>query len=208
MTYKTHFVGGICAGIVGVNLLNVAAVNVPGFVVVSALSSLIPDADIEGSKINNKMGVFGKAVSATSHHRGFYHTPILYIILSYLMSLFLPMNIALGFFVGTLSHLILDTFNSKGIMWLWPITRKHFHIASIRTRTSGETIFMFVMIVLTVLFVISQNVGVETFLLSLDVSPVSGSDLPKIDFHTEFKMFNDLSVENVKLFVENMLFNW
>lgn len=210
MTYKTHFVGGICAGVAFSSVLNVDPIAVPGFVIASAIASLVPDVDIKGSKINNKIGLVGKAVSATSNHRGFYHTPILYIALYFLMNIVLPNSIALGFLVGAMSHLVLDSFNSKGIMWLWPLTNKHFHIASIRTRTFDESAFMVVMIVLTILFVVNQNVGVESFMMSLDVEPVNvdGVNIPKVDFHMQMDTFNNFSFENVKSFVENMLFSW
>lgn len=214
MTYKTHFVGGICAGAVVSSVINVESIAVPAFIIASAVASLVPDVDIKGSKMNNKMGIVGKAVSATSNHRGFYHTPILYIVLYFLMGIVLPESIAFGFLVGAMSHLVLDTFNSKGIMWFWPITRKHFHIASIRTRTAGESAFMVVMVVVTVLFVISQNMGfMNSFpVLSnfefMNFSDVNLPELPKIDFHMQNNILSDFNFENVKGFVENMIFSW
>lgn len=214
MTYKTHFVGGICAGAVVSSVMNIEPVAVPAFIIASAVASLVPDVDIKGSKMNNKMGIVGKAVSATSSHRGFYHTPILYIVLYFLMGIVLPESIAFGFLVGAMSHLVLDTFNSKGIMWFWPITRKHFHIASIRTRTAGESAFMIVMVVVTILFVISQNMGfMNSFpVLSnfefMNFSAVNLPELPKIDFHMQNNILSDFNIENVKGFVENMIFSW
>ena len=154
MTYKTHFVGGICA-----TALTSMVVPMDNMVVVgavSAFSALIPDIDIEGSKVNNKAGIVGKGVSSVFSHRGFIHTPILYIAFYFLMSMVLPQAICLGFLIGTLSHLVLDTFNYKGIMWLYPLTKKHYHIASIKTRTFGETAFMVAMIVATAFLFISD----------------------------------------------------
>ena len=154
MTYKTHFVGGICA-----TALTSMVVPMDNMVVVgavSAFSALIPDIDIEGSKVNNKAGIVGKGVSSVFSHRGFIHTPLLYIALYFLMSMILPQAICLGFLIGTLSHLVLDTFNYKGIMWLYPLTKKHYHIASIKTRTFGETAFMVAMVVATAFLFISD----------------------------------------------------
>lgn len=157
MTYKTHFVGGICAPIMLSTVMPIENIAVVG--AVSAFSALLPDIDIEGSKVNNKAGIVGKGVSSVFSHRGFIHTPILYVVLYALMSMVLPQAICLGFLIGTISHLVLDTFNYKGIMWMYPITRKHFHIASIKTRSFGESVFMFAMIVFAVVaFVKGQNI--------------------------------------------------
>ena len=154
MTYKTHFVGGVCA-----TALTSVVMPVENMVVVSAVSAfsaLLPDIDIEGSKVNNKAGIVGKGVSSVFNHRGFIHTPILYIVLYMLMSIVLPKAVCLGFLIGTLSHLVLDTFNYKGIMWLYPFTKKHYHIASIKTRTFGETAFMVAMIIVTAILFIGD----------------------------------------------------
>ena len=139
MTYKTHFVGGACAVALTSVIMPMENMVVVG--AVSAFSALLPDIDIEGSKVNNKAGIVGKGVSSVFTHRGFIHTPVLYVVLYILMSMVLPEAVCLGFLIGTLSHLVLDTFNYKGIMWLYPLTKKHYHIASIKTRTFGETAF-------------------------------------------------------------------
>ncbi len=149
MTYKTHFVGGICASIMLSAVMPIENIVVVG--AVSAFSALLPDIDIEGSKVNNKAGIVGKGISTISKHRGFIHTPILYIALYILMARFLPQTICMGFLIGTMSHLILDSFNSMGIMWLYPLSKKYYHIASIKTRSTGEIAFMIIMIVLVLL---------------------------------------------------------
>ena len=157
MTYKTHFVGGACAVALASTFVEMPIETMVISTAVSAFSALVPDVDIDGSKINRKLGLLGKGFAAVSHHRGFFHTPILYIVLYFLISV-LSKTIATAFLIGTISHLVLDTFNSKGIMWLWPLTRKHYHIARIKTRSTGETVFMIVMIVITLFVFIKENV--------------------------------------------------
>ena len=207
MTYKTHFVGGACAPIMlgaVMPIENIAVVSV-----VSAFSALLPDIDIEGSKVNNKAGIVGKGVSSVFSHRGFIHTPILYVVLYALMSMVLPQVICLGFLIGTISHLVLDTFNYKGIMWLYPLSRKHFHIASIKTRTTMETVFMAIMIAIT-LFVLVNN----GFMPSIDASEVMSQfnfemptiEIPKFDFSNfEVPTYDwNSAIDKCKVFIQEM----
>lgn len=186
MTYKTHFIGGVCAPIMLSAVMPIENIAVVG--AVSAFSALIPDIDIEGSKINNKAGVVGKGVSAVSKHRGFIHTPILYIVLYALMSMVLPQAICMGFLIGTMSHLVLDTFNYKGIMWLYPFTKKHYHIARIKTRTGWETAFMAVMIAIT-LFVLVSN-GLMPSVDASEFANLINVEMPTFDIpHFDFSNF-------------------
>ena len=207
MTYKTHFVGGACVPIMlgaVMPIENIAVVSV-----VSAFSALLPDIDIEGSKVNNKAGIVGKGVSSVFSHRGFIHTPILYVVLYALMSMVLPQVICLGFLIGTISHLVLDTFNYKGIMWLYPLSRKHFHIASIKTRTTMETVFMAIMIAIT-LFVLVNN----GFMPSIDASEVMNLfnfemptiEIPKFDFSNfEVPTYDwNSAIDKCKVFIQEM----
>ena len=209
MTYKTHFVGGACAPIMlgaVMPIENIAVVSI-----VSAFSALLPDIDIEGSKVNNKAGIVGKGVSSVFSHRGFIHTPILYVLLYALMSMVLPQAICLGFLIGTISHLVLDTFNYKGIMWMYPLSRKHFHIASIKTRTTMEIVFMAIMIAITLFFLVNNGL-----MPSIDASEVMKQfnfemptiNIPKFDFSNfeipTYDWSNSSFIEKCKVFLEEM----
>ena len=207
MTYKTHFIGGACAPIMLSAVMPIE--NIAVVAGVSAFSALLPDIDIEGSKVHNKAGIVGKGVTSIFSHRGFIHTPILYVVLYALMSMVLPQAICLGFLIGTISHLVLDTFNYKGIMWMYPFSRKHFHIASIKTRTTMETIFMAVMIAIT-LFVLVNN----GLMPSIDVNEAMSqfnfemptNELPKFDF-SNFEMPTydwNSAIDKCKVFIEEM----
>ena len=207
MTYKTHFVGGACAPIMlgaVMPIENIAVVSV-----VSAFSALLPDIDIEGSKVNNKAGIVGKGVSSVFSHRGFIHTPILYVVLYALMSMVLPQVICLGFLIGTISHLVLDTFNYKGIMWLYPLSRKHFHIASIKTRTTMETVFMAIMIAIT-LFVLVNNGFMPSIDASVEMNQLNFEmptiEFPKFDFSNfEVPTYDwNSAIDKCKVFIQEM----
>ncbi|MDR0568633.1 MAG: metal-dependent hydrolase [Spirochaetaceae bacterium] len=60
------------------------------------------------------------------------------------------LSVWLGFCIGWLSHLAADTFNKKGVPWLYPFSKKYFHLAGFVTGTEGETIFRKFCIVLFV----------------------------------------------------------
>lgn len=217
MTYKTHFVGGACAAVITSAVMPIENIAVVG--AISAVSALLPDIDIKGSKVNNKAGIVGKGVSAVFSHRGFIHTPILYVVLYFLMSMVLPMSICQGFLVGTLSHLVLDTFNSKGIMWLYPITRKHFHVAKIKTRGVGETVFMFAMIAFAVVAFVKgqkiisfENVNILNNLSFNKPSFDGFSVISKFKETFEFISFDSIKengasiIHNGKVFLNNLKF--
>lgn len=207
MTYKTHFIGGVCAPIMLSAVMPIE--NIAVVAGVSAFSALLPDIDIEGSKVHNKAGIVGKGVTSIFSHRGFIHTPILYVVLYALMSMVLPQAICLGFLIGTISHLVLDTFNYKGIMWMYPFSRKHFHIASIKTRTTMETIFMAVMIAIT-LFVLVNN-GLMPSIEASEVMNQFNFEMPTIEFPKfDFSNFEmptydwNSAIDKCKVFIEEM----
>ena len=207
MTYKTHFIGGACAPIILSAVMPIE--NIAVVAGVSAFSALLPDIDIEGSKVHNKAGIVGKGVTSIFSHRGFIHTPILYVVLYALMSMVLPQAICLGFLIGTISHLVLDTFNYKGIMWMYPFSRKHFHIASIKTRTTMETIFMAVMIAIT-LFILVNN-GLMPSIEASEVMNQFNFEMPTIEFPKfDFSNFEmptydwNSAIDKCKVFIEEM----
>jgi len=92
------------------------------------------------------------SVIEKSKHRGFTHTPVGLFVISVPLLFMLvtkPMftgadiavSAQIGFALGWLSHMIADTFNSRGIPWLWPIMRKNFNIMRITGKTNEEIIF-------------------------------------------------------------------
>ena len=197
MTYKTHFIGGICAA--GLASMMMPVENIAVVAGVSAFSALLPDIDIEGSKVNNKAGVVGKGISSVSKHRGFIHTPILYIALYYVMSMFLPMAVCQGFLVGTISHLVLDTFNYKGIMWLYPISRKHFHIASIKTRSFAESVFTVIMVVITAVLFVNDTVSASV------ITDMFATNVPEFNMPEFSNVEVSFFVDKCQQFIKGML---
>lgn len=64
----------------------------------------------------------------------------------------------LGFIVAYASHILADLCNKKGVPLLYPFSKKKFHIMSVKTNTSEETVFAFCYVILAgVLFYIIKN---------------------------------------------------
>ena len=57
-----------------------------------------------------------------------------------------------GFIIAWLSHLVIDSFNKKGVPWLYPFVTKHYSVMSITTGTKEEDFFRLVSIVFFICF--------------------------------------------------------
>lgn len=145
MTWNTHVLGGVIAGTAGAIALKTP---IPMSVVaIAAVSAVIPDIDIPGSKITKIRGLkwisrpLSILINKLGGHRGVFHTPILYVVLSILlMLLHVPMFLVQGFLLGTLSHILLDALNPAGVPLFWPLSKKRVHIGNIKTGSFGESI--------------------------------------------------------------------
>ncbi len=145
MTYKTHVLGGILAGLIVAQATNSNDLAV--VVGVSAVFSLAPDIDIPNSKVGNKFGIVSKGINKAFGHRGLFHSPLLYLVIGFLLRNRVPYSLLLGALVGIGSHLFLDMFNSTGVPVLYPISRSKISFAKIKTRSTGETLFAILLIV-------------------------------------------------------------
>src|SRR5699024_9880447 len=110
---------------------------------------LIVDCDHRNSIATQSSGLFGFITSHLFTHRGIMHTPFFYLLLNgvllFLLKMLCPSEvfdvvsiIIIMFFLVELSHLILDSFNPLGIMWLYPYKKKRFHISRIETGSWSE----------------------------------------------------------------------
>lgn len=93
-----------------------------------------------------------------SKHRGFTHTtialliiavPLIYMLLTKtgFSGADIVVSAQIGFVLGWLSHMVIDTFNYPGTPWLWPIINKHFNIMRVDSGTNEETIFCSIAII-------------------------------------------------------------
>ncbi len=154
MTYLTHALGGVLAGTAVLEALEPADNVTEAAVMFGAvIGSLLPDIDHTRSKVSRSSAVAqltSYAVSAVTKHRGFLHTPLFLLILALALGLAINIlqnsglelaawSIYFGLLPGMLSHLMLDTCNPGGIMWLYPISKKRLSILPIKTCSLGET---------------------------------------------------------------------
>lgn len=151
MNYVTHSLGGVAAGLLMISANNVNEPTYQTTMMAGAvLGSLFLDIDHPKSWIANKMPMVSDVMSGVFKHRGFVHTPLFIIIVSIVLNTlnwgwlhelhYLAPYFIKGFVPGMLSHLILDTLNVQGIMWLWPISTKRLHILGIRTNSLMEAV--------------------------------------------------------------------
>ena len=157
MTAKTHILGGVLAAELICLAGRSSAISVPLLLAGAATGALLPDIDHRGSKVSRSSAagkVTSFAVSALTTHRGVVHTPAFVLLcgvalgaVSFFANGLIGPALLLGLIVGMLSHLALDTLNPSGIMWLWPLSKKRLHLASIRTNSLFEWLTASVLLV-------------------------------------------------------------
>jgi len=145
MTYRSHIVVG---GIFGMLF------NVP--VVFAMIGSVLPDIDIKWA------GMY-KGNSLLTSHRGITHHVIvgaIFILSIFLIPIFfhlptLIMDFYKGITVGYISHLFADTLTKSGIPY-WK-HKDRIAIKLFRTKSFGEYMFVFALLVATVLYSIKEK---------------------------------------------------
>lgn len=100
------------------------ALNNPDFLAWTALFAVAPDLDLFYGFYRDRK--FVVTSEKTNHHLCITHAPIFYLTIFLLWIIFLPQYslYAYAFIIGTLSHLIIDTFASDGTAWLYPLSKK------------------------------------------------------------------------------------
>ncbi|MFC4355666.1 metal-dependent hydrolase [Chryseomicrobium palamuruense] len=156
MQYKTHFAGGALLTLAVIQHTDIAAPDqIVPFAVAAMIGSVAPDIDHKNSFISNRLKPFGFLVRRTTTHRGATHSPLIIFLFSLLMYYGLELAgfsssayaIASGFFIGAISHVLLDMLNTQGVPLLFPVPKaKRFRLARIRT---GGLIEKVIFIVLT-----------------------------------------------------------
>lgn len=117
MLIRTHL-----AIAVFVMLLFVQHVNNPlVFMTVLLIATMLPDVDSAFSTLGK--GKQWRILQFFVEHRGPIHSLTLSIIISIILSFFLP-TIAFAFFLGYSTHLFVDSFTKEGITPFWPQNKK------------------------------------------------------------------------------------
>lgn len=150
MRGKTHVICGtaVMAYMTMTNLQSMTILDqqyIPAIGLATVMAgSYMPDIDIQQSSMGQKY----KFISRFLTHRGITHTllipTILLIAMYYTNQMCIPVlpSLILGFNVGWLTHIVADLFNRKGVPILWPLYGKKIHIATFKTGTWHEYMFM------------------------------------------------------------------
>lgn len=172
MKYKTHAVGGLLAGVLTTNTIMAEslATKIPIviFLGTSLLGSLFPDIDHQGSYMGRRAKITSSIVNKHFGHRGATHSPIamflftliLYVVSSHLLRGYpavLPvLQIGfIGFYVGILSHIFLDSLTKTGTPLLYPF--KKFNISFTNAKTGGKfELFLRLVMSITLLYTFAE----------------------------------------------------
>lgn len=143
MNKTTHLIGGICASSVAVAIIGKPEAVIP-IVSTAVIGSLFPDIDEPNSSMGHKHPIVSAIAKTTLGHRGAIHTPFVMLIIVNVM-LFLVKGLwgesnigyclVLGFATGYLSHLLLDLITPKGIMLLYPLSKKYIRLIGFKSKT-------------------------------------------------------------------------
>lgn len=147
MRGSTHMIGGAAAAFTVMTLTGISEFQTLAVgAVFGALGGLIPDIDHPNSKIAHKTGFIGAAISKIFHHRGIWHTPVLYAVVWVVLQVCNGSSIWVNLlFAGIASHLLLDMLNPTGIPFLFPFTKRKIHLAMIRTGGKLEKAISFLL---------------------------------------------------------------
>jgi membrane-bound metal-dependent hydrolase YbcI (DUF457 family) len=120
-----HLAGGFLAGKLA--SLWIPQLNQSEYLVMATLFGILPDLDF--FLVFYKKGKF-IADDKIDHHDFPSHAPLLYIAVFVLWILLFPNSefAAVAFILGTLSHFVIDTFTTEGILWLYPFSGKKFRL--------------------------------------------------------------------------------
>lgn len=119
MEFRTHFIGGVAAGMAVVVYTDAHPLWTVGAAMVG---SLLPDIDHGKSKISNSNVItqlLSFVVNLFFTHRTFTHSLVFLLLLLWPLS-YAPI-IAPGFLAGVASHLLLDAMTKNGIKLFWPL---------------------------------------------------------------------------------------
>lgn len=176
MNGPTHTLGGIAltsatvyfTGIYMPETISPASVISLGlFISGGATAALLLDIDKKGSTISNKHKILSFFLRLFMTHRGFTHSLLAYVIFSaimYLGLMWVPEGLghafALGSIIGYGSHLLLDSFNPKGIPLFYPL-KTRFSVMNIVTGSFSEYI-VGALLMLSII-ICWKNIGIDIY---------------------------------------------
>jgi inner membrane protein len=160
MRLATHaaFGAALTLGVASITELQIT----PAALGLAVLSSALPELDHEGSEIGSLFPFISRRLSRRFGHRTVTHSFVglgaFGLVISPLLIFFpeLWWACVLGYF----SHILLDVFTPKGVLWFWPsLVPAGFGQARVRVGSAGESVMLVVFIALSFLIYPISNVG-------------------------------------------------
>jgi len=144
MRFRTHLAFSFLISLLIINSFNIQ--NKTIFIIILLVASALPDIDSYKSKIGKKIKPISFLINLFFRHRGIFHSLSLLILISALIAL-INHEIAAAFFIGYLSHLVLDSLTPEGVMFFYPFSRKRTK-GFIRTGSLFENILLILLLAL------------------------------------------------------------
>ena len=114
MLFRTHIVFSLA-----VYFLLSYYVAMPLYVLIFVLlATAFVDIDVKNSKFGNRW--YFRPLQWLTRHRGVFHSLFLGLVLSLLIGM-VNLWAGFGFFIGYVSHLLLDCFTRAGVRLFWPL---------------------------------------------------------------------------------------
>jgi len=149
MLFRTDIVFGIFIYLILMNYIDSRVV----FLVFLLLGVVITDIDSRKSKVGKRW--YFRPLQWVVRHRGVFHSLIFGLLLSLVIAAFYRWA-GIGFFVGYLSHLILDCLTPQGVKLFWPISKWKIK-GFIRSGKVVEDV-VFVLLLLVDIFIVGKTV--------------------------------------------------
>jgi membrane-bound metal-dependent hydrolase YbcI (DUF457 family) len=134
----------------------------PAALGLAVLSSTLPELDHEGSEIGSLFPFISRRLSRRFGHRTVTHSFVGLSAFGLMISplwLFFP-ELWWACLLGYFSHILLDVFAPKGVLWFWPsLVPAGFGTARVKTGSAGESVMLVVFIALSFLIYPISNVG-------------------------------------------------
>jgi inner membrane protein len=127
MKNNTHILGGIACAAVYKTAADLPLETLPHeliYIGTAVIGSLIPDLCHPGSYVGKKTGLLSKTISKTFGHRTITHSWIMVLLVMMLpnwIDWIYEDSISKGLLLGVVSHILLDSFTSRGVQLFYPL---------------------------------------------------------------------------------------
>lgn len=148
MLFRSHIVFSLFLYLIFFNFLEISLPSKLVFGIFLFLSTVFVDIDSRNSKIGRYF-IF-RPIQWLVSHRGMIHS-LLFCFFSSFFIFWIDSNAGIGFLVGYLSHLFLDSLTKEGVFLLWPFYSERISLIGFKTGGIIEEIF-FVLLLLCDVF--------------------------------------------------------